>query len=126
MNFEETNILSTVVEDLYGAAFQSYTGSIKCVMKITGENRLTMTCMMVTNLGDRNQMQQAAKESENDLKKVGKDCMKNVKKLFKEKSGRVLKTKEVSSDSSVELMNYHAYSDKGTALVRQVHVFEIS
>lgn len=126
MNFEETNILSTVVEDLYGAAFQSYTGSIKCVMKITGEDKLTMTCMMVTNLGDRNQMQQAAKESENDLKKVGKDCMQNVKKLFKEKAGRALKAKEVSSDTSVELMNYHAYSDKGTALVRQVHVFEIS
>lgn len=126
MNFEETNILSTVVEDLYGAAFQSYTGSIKCVMKITGEDKLTMTCMMITNLGDRNQMQQAAKESENDLKKVGKDCMQNVKKLFKEKAGRALKAKEVSSDTSVELMNYHAYSDKGTALVRQVHVFEIS
>ncbi len=126
MNFDETNILSTVVEDLYGAAFQSYTGSIKCVMKITSENKLTMTCMMVTNLGDRNQMQQAAKESESDLKKVAKDCMKNVKKLFKEKAGRALKTKEISSDSSVELMNYHAYSDKGTALVRQVHVFEIS
>jgi 2,4-dienoyl-CoA reductase-like NADH-dependent reductase (Old Yellow Enzyme family) len=126
MNFEETNILSTVVEDLYGAAFQSYTGSIKCIMKITGEDRLMMTCMMVVNLGDRNQMQQAAKESENDLKKVGKDCLANVKKLFKEKSGRALKTKEVSCDSAVELMNYHAYSEKGTALVRQVHVFEIS
>jgi len=102
MNFEETNILSTVVEDLYGSAFNSYTGTIKCVMKITGENRLSMTCMMIVNLGNRNQMQQAAKEHENDL------------------------TKEVSSDSSVELTNYHAYSEKGTALIRQVHVFEIS
>ena len=126
MNFEETNILSTVVEDLYGSAFNSYTGTIKCVMKITGENRLSMTCMMIVNLGNRNQMQQAAKEHENDLKKVGKDCMANVKKLFKQKAGRALKTKEVSSDSSVELTNYHAYSEKGTALIRQVHVFEIS
>lgn len=126
MNFEETNILSTVVEDLYGAAFQSYTGSIKCIMKISGENRLTMTCMMVVNLGDRREMQQAARESEKDLKKIGKDCLQNVKKLFKEKSGRALKTKELSSDCAVELMNYHAYSEKGTALVRQVNVFEIS
>ena len=95
-------------------------------MKITGEGRLRMTCMMIVNLGDRNQMQQAAKESEKDLKKIGKDCLSNVKKLFKEKAGRALKTKELSNDSSVELMNYHSYSDKGTALVRQVHVFEIS
>lgn len=126
MNFEETNILGSIVEDLYGAAFQSYTGSVKCVMKITGENRLTMTCMMIVNLGNRLEMQNAARESEKDLKKIGKDCLSNVKKMFKEKAGRALKTKEQSSDCSVELMNYHAYSDKGTALVRQVHVFEIS
>lgn len=126
MNLNEINILSTVIEDLYGAAFQSYTGSIKCVMKISSENKLMMTCMMVTNLGDRSQMQNAARESEKDLKKVGKDCLDNVKKLFKEKAGRTLKTKEVSSDTSVELINYHAYSEKGTALVRQVHFFEIS
>jgi hypothetical protein len=126
VNLNEINILSTVIEDLYGAAFQSYTGSIKCVMKISSENKLMMTCMMVTNLGDRSQMQNAARESEKDLKKVGKDCLDNVKKLFKEKAGRTLKTKEVSSDTSVELINYHAYSEKGTALVRQVHFFEIS
>ena len=126
MNFEETNILGSIVEDLYGAAFQSYTGSVQCVMKITGENRLTMTCMMIVNLGNRLEMQNAARESEKDLKKIGKDCLSNVKKMFKEKAGRALKTKEQSSDCSVELMNYHAYSDKGTALVRQVHVFEIS
>ena len=126
MNLNEINILSTVIEDLYGAAFQSYTGSIKCVMKISSENKLMMTCMMVTNLGDRSQMQNAARESEKDLKKVGKDCLDNVKKLFKEKAGRTLKTKEASSDTSVELINYHAYSEKGTALVRQVHFFEIS
>jgi hypothetical protein len=126
VNLNEINILSTVIEDLYGAAFQSYTGSIKCVMKISSENKLMMTCMMVTNLGDRSQMQNAARESEKDLKKVGKDCLDNVKKLFKEKAGRTLKTKEASSDTSVELINYHAYSEKGTALVRQVHFFEIS
>jgi hypothetical protein len=41
-------------------------------------------------------------------------------------AGRALKTKKVSSDTSVELINMNIYSDKGTALVRQVHIFEIS
>jgi uncharacterized protein YPO0396 len=82
--------------------------------------------MMVVNLGDRNQMQKAARDNENALKKICKDRMKNIKKHFKEKLGRALKTKEVSSDTNVELMNYHAYSEKGTCLIRQVHVFEIS
>lgn len=126
MNFQEINILSTIVEDLYGAAFQSYTGSIKCVMKITSENKLTMTCMMIVNLGDRFAMQKAARESEKDLKKVAKGCLDNVKKMFKEKAGRALKTKEISSDMAVELINYHAYSEKGTALVRHVSVIEIN
>ena len=126
MNLQEINILSTIVEDLYGAAFQSYTGSIKCVMKISSENKLTMTCMMIVNLGNRFAMQQAARESEKDLKKIAKDCLDNVKKMFKEKAGRGLKTKEISSDASVELMNYHSYSEKGTALVRHVSIIEIN
>jgi hypothetical protein len=126
MNLQEINILSTIVEDLYGAAFQSYTGSIKCIMKISSENKLTMTCMMIVNLGDRFAMQRAAKESEKDLKKIAKDCLDNVKKMFKEKAGRVLKTKEISSDVAVELMNYHSYSEKGTALVRHVSIIEIN
>ncbi len=126
MNFTETNILSTVIEDTYGTAFKSYTGDTKCIMKITGEDKLTMTCMMIVNLGNRSEMQRAAEEHKQALKKVGKDCLKNVKKLFKEKAGRALKTKEVHEDTSVELTNYHAYSSKGTCLIRQVHVFEIS
>jgi len=126
MNLQEINTLSTIVEDLYGSAFQSYTGSIKCIMKISSENKLTMTCMMIVNLGDRFAMQQAARESEKDLKKISKDCLEKVKKMFKEKSGRALKTKEISSDSSVELMNYHSYSEKGTALIRQVSIIEIN
>ena len=126
MNLEEINILSTVVEDLYGNAYESYAGSVKCIMKITGEDRLSMTTMMVVNLGNRAAMQQAAKENEQSLKKISRDCLKRVKKDFKDRAGRALKSKEVSSDSSVELMNYHTYSEKGTCLIRQVHVFEIS
>jgi hypothetical protein len=127
MNFEETNILGAVVEDLYGDVYDSKnTGSIKCITKITGPEEMRMTCMMVVNLGNRNEMQKAAKDAENSLSKICKDCVSNIKKAFKERAGRALKIKEKHHDSSVELMNYHAYSDKGTALVRQVHVFEIS
>jgi len=126
MNLEEVNILSTIIEDLYGSAYKPYAGSVKCIMKISSENKLSLTCMMIVNMGNRNEMQQAAKDSEESLKKIAKDCIKNVKKSFKDKAGRALKSKEVSSDTSVELMNYHAYSEKGTCLVRQLHVFEIS
>lgn len=126
MNINEINTLGSIIEDLYGTAFQSYTGSIKCIMKISSNDKLTMTCMMISNLGSRSEMQIASRECEKDLKKIAKDCLTNVKKEFKEKAGRALKTKELSCDTSVELTSYHAYSDKGTALVRQVHIFEIS
>jgi hypothetical protein len=126
MNLEEINILSTIVEDLYGDAYEPYAGSVKCITKITGTDKMQMTCMMIVNLGNRNEMQTAARDAETSLKKICKDCVDSIKKNFKDRAGRSLKTKEISSDVAVELMNYHAYSDKGTALVRQVHVFEIS
>lgn len=126
MNLKEINILSTIVEDLYGDSYEPYAGSVKCITKITGDGKMQMTCMMIVNLGKRSEMQSAARDAETSLKKICKDCVASIKKSFKNRAGRALKTKEVSSDVSVELMNYHAYSDKGTALVRQVHVFEIS
>jgi hypothetical protein len=85
-----------------------------------------MTAISVVNLLTRSNMQLASRESEAELQKLTNECLKRIKKDFKEQAGRALKTKELSSDMSVELINMNSYSDKGTALVRQIHVFEIS
>lgn len=126
MNFQDYNTLSTVINDTFGKSYESKPGTLKCSVQIVGEDMIKMTAMSVVNLLTRSNMQLASRDSEAELQKLTNECLKRIKKDFKEQCGRALKTKELSSDMSVELINMNIYSDKGTALVRQVHVFEIS
>ena len=126
MNFQDYNTLSTVINDTFGKSYESKPGTLKCSVQIVGEGKLKMTAISVVNLLTRSNMQLASRESEAELQKLTNECLKRIKKDFKEQAGRALKTKELSSDMSVELISMNNYSDKGTALVRQIHVFEIS
>ena len=126
MNFQDYNTLSTVINDTFGKSYESKPGTLKCSVQIVGEGKLKMTAISVVNLLTRSNMQLASRESEAELQKLTNECLKRIKKDFKEQAGRALKTKELSNDMSVELINMNSYSDKGTALVRQVHMFEIS
>ena len=125
MNFEEYNTLGSIVEDMFGSAVSESNGSFKIVSKIVSENRLRITCIQVVNLLTRSDMK---KESDKAYEQCAKACnehLKLIKKEFKSKAGRALKTKKLGSDESVELINMSGYSEKGTALCRCVYNFEI-
>ena len=125
MNFEETNILSSIIDPTYKNSYESI-GSYKVLPKIVSDGKMTITCMVVVNLLNRSEMQNASKDAKSDLDKACNACLKDIKKEFKSSAGRALKTKKEGVDESVELINMSAYSPKGTALVRNVYTFSIS
>lgn len=123
MNFEEYNILGNIVDDTYKSRDKA--GTFKIVAKISGEDKLTVTCMAVVNILNRQHMQEEAKKSYQELDSACNEFLKATKKEFKLTAGRTLKTKEEGKDYSAELLNMSPYSPKGTALVRGVYNFEI-
>ena len=123
MNFEEYNILGNIIDDTF--ASRDKAGTFKVVAKIVSEDKMTITCLSVVNLLNRQHMQQETKKAYSELDKACNEFLKETKKQFKEVAGRTLKTKKVGRDESVELMNMSAYSPKGTALCRCVYNFEI-
>jgi len=125
MKMEEYNILGNIIDPTYKDAYDSV-GAFKVLPKLVGEGRMQVTCMTVVNLLNRSEMHIEAKKAEDQLNKACNECIKQIKKEFKESAGRTLKTKEKSKDLSVELINMSAYSPKGTALVRNVYMFEVS
>ncbi len=124
MNFREFNILGNIIDDTY--ADRSGNGAFKITSKITGQNTMQITTMIVVNLLNRSEMQKEADKSFDQLNKACNEFLKETKKLFKAQAGRTLKTKEIGHQSNVELINMSAYSPKGTALVRCTYNFEIS
>jgi hypothetical protein len=125
MNFEETNILASIIDPTYKDSYDSI-GSFKILPKIVSEGRMEVMCMVVVNLLNRTEMQKSASDAKSSLDKACNACLKDIKKEFKQAAGRALKTKKLGCDESVELINMSSYSPKGTALVRNVYSFEIS
>ena len=124
MNFEETNILSNIVDPTYDDNYHSI-GSIKILPKIVSDGRLEITCMQIVNLLNRSEMQAEAEKGKRQLDQACNKCLTDIKKDFNKAAGRDLKTKKLGVDESVELINMSAYSPKGTALIRNVYSFEI-
>ena len=125
MNFKETNILGNIVDPTYKHAYDSI-GSFKVLPKIVAEGKLEITVMTIVNLLNRSEMQVEAKKAQDQLNKACNISLKEIKAAFKLAAGRVLKTKNVGENPSVELINMSSFSPKGTALVRNVYSFEIS
>ncbi len=125
MNFEEYNILGSIINDGWGQSTEDPGGAFKIISKITGEDKLCITCMIVVNLLNRNEMQKECNKAYQQCQKACDAKLKQIKKEFKEVAGRTLKTKQLSHDESVELINMSAYSPKGTALVRGIYNFEV-
>jgi len=126
VDFKEYNILGTIINDTFGQSYETTPGNFKTVAKILGEDRFKITSMCVVNLLNRNNMQKAAKEAEEQLIKATNEYLKKIKADFKKMSGRALKTKKGEHDLSVELLTMSGYSGKGTALIRTVCNFTIS
>mgnify|MGYP003127814530 CR=1 FL=1 len=125
MNFEDINILGNVLNDTWGSSNDDAGGSFKVVGKITGENKMTITCFVVVNLLNREEMQKEVDKAYDQLDKAANQYLKEVKSEFKSLSGRALKTKDTGHQPSAELINMSAYSQKGTALVRCIYSFDI-
>ena len=125
MNIEEINILGNILNDGWGKSMEDNTGSFKVLARITGEEKMCITCMIVVNLLNRQDMQKEASKAYDQCKKACNEKLKQIKKDFKEKAGRTLKTKEKGHDESVELINMSSYSPKGTALIRGIYHFEV-
>ena len=128
MNFDELNILGAILDDTYTDATEgrANNGSFKIISKLDGDSGMTITCMVVVNLLNRSEMRKEADKTHDMLSKVCNEKLKQVKKEFKDQTGRALKTKQGGMNPSVELINMSAFSPKGTALVRNVFSFEIS
>jgi len=125
MNFEEINILGNILNDTWGNSNENSGAAFKVVGKITGKNQMTITCFCVVNLLNREEMQREVDKSYDQLNKACNEYLKQVKKDFSKVGGRALKTKDLGSTPSAELINMSGYSQKGTALVRCVYKFEI-
>ena len=83
MNFEEYNMLGNVINDNWGSSTDDSGGSFKVVARIVKENKLSITCMIVINLLNRQEMQKEASKAYEQCQKACNERLKQIKKDFK-------------------------------------------
>lgn len=140
ISFEDVNVLGQLIETTWG---QTSTGSKKYKVPAgrsirsnifsgeEDETRLMVKFVTIVNLHGHETMlanpnHPGAKAVKEESLKLTKDYVDNLKKEFKEATGKTLTLKEACpSTDSIELINYNIFNPNRTVYYRRNSIFSI-
>jgi len=130
MNSSDLNTLGQVLETSWGKASTSSlsaTTSIKTSLSAqTGKTILTTKYVVIISLGSMQDVEPAKIRNFGEAEKITKEYVKNVKKEFKDLSGKVLTLKDLNCDDSIEIIDTSAFTPRKTAYYRFNAHFDVS
>jgi len=119
------NALGQAIDTTWGRTSTPKTASYSVKFKLQG-NVLVAYYAAIVNFAAEKEMiilkQKYAEESQSVINAV----LKNVKAVYKEISGKTLKTKEISTSDSLEIIGFNVHNPKRTAYFRRATSFEIA
>ena len=122
----EINALGQCLNDDWAGStlgnFRTPTMSIKSTLS---GNILTCTYTTVVNLASERNLRDQVKVFEEESIKLLKDYVKELKKKFKEITGRSLKAKDLGTRDSVELITASPFTPRKTAYYRRFSDFSL-
>ncbi len=122
LNSQEINILGQILNTTYGESSTRRSPTMSIKGQMSGAC-LTLTYTTLCHLASERNMRDQVKVFEDQSVKLIKQFVSNMKKDFKDMSGRGLKLKELTSDDSVELITASAFSPRKTAYYRRFTTF---
>ncbi|MAH42352.1 hypothetical protein CL614_01335 [archaeon] len=126
LNTSEINALGQILNDTWGQStrgdFRTPTMSIQTSLQ--GD---TLSCNYTTivHLASERNLRDQVKVFEDESIKLTSDYIKELKKEFKESSGRALKVKEIGTTDSVELITASPFTPRKTAYYRRFTRFQV-
>jgi hypothetical protein len=124
LSYEDINALGNVIDTTFGRS-SSYSGqsSVKC--SLAGDV-LTVNYVCVVTLVSEIPARDQVSTHKSAAQKIVNEYMKKIKSEFKDISGHALKTKEISSGDSIEILNASPYVLKRNAYYRFNATFSVS
>ena len=119
------NALGQAIDTTWGRSSSPIMNSFSVKMKMTGPDMLSVTYQTVVNFASERQMLQVKLQEEKLSLDSIKSVMDGVKNTYKDLTSKSLKTKEISSGDSVEIVGTAAHNPKRTAIYRKQVVFEV-
>lgn len=126
LTVEEVYALEQVTDKTWGRSSTAYSSNPQCALNvdIIEDCNLVFKYVTIVNMGHPGEMHQMTAQLEAEAMKMIEGCLKEVKADFKERAGRALKCKMVTSIPEVEYISMSAYNPKRTAYYRMTCVCE--
>jgi hypothetical protein len=123
MNIDEVNKLGNILNTSFGKS-SSPRGdfSIKC--DLAGETLTLKYTTIVHFAAEKDLRDQVSRQTDESQKRLSEQ-LKNIKKEFKESTGRTLKTSEISTKDNIELIHATASSPRKVAYYRMNKTFQV-
>lgn len=118
--------LGEAIDTSWGRSSTPVTSGFSVKMTLSGQYQINLTYQTVVNFASEREMVVTKKLEEEQATKNIKSIVDNVKRNYKELSGKSLRLKEVSSSDSVEIIGMNVHNPKRTALYRRKCIFEIA
>ena len=125
LSISEINCLGDITDTTWGkySTKNSPTRSVKT--SLSGD-MFTVTYTMIVTFGSESAMSHQLPRYQEESADVTNSYIKDLKKEFKERSGRALKVKEVSTSDSVEVIYTAPHMPRKTAYYRRVTTYTVS
>lgn len=119
------NALGQAIDTTWGRSSTPRTSSYSVKLTMLGPDQILASYAVVVNFGTEHQMIDMKKRYAEESKSITNSVLKNVKSTYKELSGESLTIKELSSNDSIEIINFNVHNPRRTAYYRRKTVFEI-
>jgi hypothetical protein len=119
------NALGQAIDTSWGRSSTPKTASYSVKFILQG-NRIIASYAAVVNFGTEKEMILMKRAYAEESVSVTAEAVKRVKAIYKDLTGEALSTKDVSSNDSLEIINFGIHNPKRTAYYRRKTIFEIS
>lgn len=121
----DANALGQAIDSTWGRTSTPRTSSYSVKFMITG-GLLQVSYAAIVNFASEREMIEMKRRYAHESKSVTDSAIAEVKRVYKDLTGKTLKTKESSASDSVEIISNSFSSPKRTAYFRRKSLFEIS
>jgi len=123
LTIEESNVLGGIIDTTWcrSSAISGKPASVGIKWQLLGEDQLIATCSMVVHLSAPQELRREKDRYTQEATTILNNQLSEIKKEFKEQSGRTLKAETKHSDASVEPY----YGVPGPALFRLKAIIDL-
>ena len=119
------NALGQAIDTTWGRSSTPKTASYSVKLSIVGPDRLLASYAAVVNFGTEKQMIEMKRRYSDESESVTSAVLKTVKGSYKDLCGSALKTHEISTSDSLEIINCGVHNPRRTAYYKRRTVYEI-